>query len=138
MQMRPMFKYEINLTTITVAVGLAAMLWDASGRYVTLENQVAKLTTEAANWRDGHLQYHRERATDVSTQAARVDERIKQLETQNRTIDNLSYRMTVQEQGTTSLANAVNELRQTLNALSGDVRITREIVTRIDKGAKTE
>ena len=132
---KPAFEYKVNITTVVALVGLVATLWNASARYTRLETLALNLTSEASSWRNDHMIYHRDRATEAAQIVARTDERLKSLEGQGRAIDNLTYRMTIQEQGTTSLTAAVAELRQTINDVTGDIRLIREIVTRMENAS---
>lgn len=134
---RPAFKYEVNLTTIAALIGLFTAIWGASGRYNGLENQVLNLDEEAQVWRNNHMLYHQERAKETTAIVTRYDERLKSLETQSREFDRMEYRLTVQEQGTTSLTAAVADLRQIINDQSGDLRLIKEILQRIEKGSET-
>lgn len=134
---RPAFKYEFNLTTIAAVIGIVGSIWFASERYSKLESQVMRLDEEASDWRNNHMSYHRERMQEVTAATTRYDERLKRLEDASREFDRMEYRLTVQEQGTTSLTAAVAELRQTINDQSGDIRLIREIVQRIEKGDDT-
>lgn len=129
---KPVFKYEFNITTLVALTGLIGSLWLAAAQYTRVELQVDKLTAEAVNWRAEHMAFHRERAAETASIAGRTDERLKALEGQARAIDNLTYRMTVQEQGTTSLTAAVADLRQTISNVTGDIKLIREIVTRME------
>jgi hypothetical protein len=49
-----------------------------------------------------------------------------------RQYDNLAYRITVQEQGSQTLARSVEELKAAVNSQSADLRVIREILTRLD------
>lgn len=47
-----------------------------------------------------------------------------------RKYENLAYRITVQEQGSQTLARSVEELKAAVNSQSGDIRVMREILQR--------
>ncbi|MTH65081.1 hypothetical protein [Paracoccus shanxieyensis] len=136
---RPAFKNELNVTTVIAlamfaitACGLAVGFGEFRGQVSETNRDLEALKTDVLGWREAHAQFHRERAQEIAASGARTDERLKQVEAQSRVIDNLTYRMTVQEQGSTNLAAAVAELRQTINDQSGDIKLIREIVTRMD------
>lgn len=69
----------------------------------------------------------------VTTDVARIDQRTTTLEATARRFENLEYRVTVQEQGAQALTRAVEELKAALANQSADLRVIREIVTRIDQ-----
>lgn len=129
---KPTFKYEFNLTTIVAVVGLVGTVVSMTNQFSRMGSRVEVLEVSAANWRAEHMNFHRDRATEVASNNARLDERLRAVEGSIKTIDNMSYRLTVQEQGTTSLSAAVAELRQTITNVTGDIRLIREIVTRIE------
>ena len=77
-----------------------------------------------------------QRDADLSTMAremTRADQRIVALELSARRVENLEYRVTVQEQGAQALTRAVEELKTALANQGADLRVIREIVTRIDQ-----
>lgn len=123
---RPVVKNEINLTSgIAIAglvITLGTMVWKDSGYR-------ANMTA----WVSSHESYHVERARELTTHNVRTDERLKQVEALATTTANLEYRMAVQEQGTTSLTAAVADLRQGINDVTADIRLIREIVTRMER-----
>lgn len=125
----PTFRNEINWTTAAAILGMIATICGGAYYYGQLNTRVDVLADQATLWREGHMTYHSERLVEVTAEKMRTDERLKALEANARIIDNLQYRMTVQEQGTTSLTAAVAELGQSVNDISGDIRLIREIVT---------
>lgn len=129
---RPTFKNEWNVTTVIALMLFVATVVGWGQSYGRFSQRVDVLEREATAWRENHLQFHRERAQDNTATDTRLDERLKHLESQARSIDNLTYRMTVQEQGTTNLTAAVAELRQIINDVTGDIRLIREVVTRME------
>lgn len=123
---RPVIKNELNLTSAIAIAGLAitlgTMVWKDSG-----------YRSNMTSWVTSHESYHVERARELTTHNVRTDERLKQVEGHSTTIANLEYRMAVQEQGTTSLTAAVADLRQGINDVTADIRLIREIVTRMER-----
>jgi uncharacterized coiled-coil protein SlyX len=67
---------------------------------------------------------------------AHRDAKIVALEQDTRQLDNLAYRMAVQEQGTTTLSRSVEELKNTMNTLGADIRVMKEILTRQDAATR--
>lgn len=124
---RPTWKNEWNVTTLVALFGVAAMgggwLWTWSAT-----------TTRVSNWIAAHEELHKNRLADTTAANARFDERIKSVEMESRSLENIRYRLTVQEQGATNLARTVDELRQAIAQQNSDIRLIREIVTRLDPG----
>jgi len=53
-----------------------------------------------------------------------------------RKADQLSYRVTVTEQTTTSTATAIKELQNLVSQQAGDIKVVREILQRIEAGQR--
>ncbi|MCF1481647.1 MULTISPECIES: hypothetical protein [Rhizobium/Agrobacterium group] len=66
----------------------------------------------------------------------KIEERFKVNEVELRKLDNLSYRVTVAEQSATSISQAIKELQITASGQSGDLRVMREILQRIEAAQK--
>lgn len=127
MQLPPV-KKEININTL-ISVGgfvivIAGLVWNAS----TLAGDVDRMQS----WITQHEQLHKERQAQVTADIARIDQRFVALENSVRKIDNLEYRVTVQEQGAQTLGRSVEELKTSLASQGADLRVIREIVTRLD------
>lgn len=124
---KPVFKNEFNVTTVVALVGLASVLggwvWTASST-----------TSELRTWQVNHEQLHKDRNVTISSDQARTDQRLTGLEADSRKIENLAYRVTVQEQGSANLAKSVEELKNTVNGQSADIRVMLEILKRQDSG----
>lgn len=103
-------KKEVNYNTIISVCGFAIVL---AGMIWTTAQRDADLST-------------------LAREVSRADQRIVSLETSARRVENLEYRVTVQEQGTQTLARAVEELKTALANQGADLRVIREIVTRMD------
>lgn len=113
---RPTYRYEWNPNSIISILGFLLTLGSLAFAYGRFTGQVDNLKTSAA--------------TAIGT----IERRLDRLEAESKAIDNLSYRMTVQEQGATSLTRTVDELRQAISQQNSDIRLIREIVTRLDPG----
>lgn len=130
---KPIFKNELNLTTIVMAVGLVATLggwvWSASST-----------TQKIDSWISNHEQLHKDRLAQVTGTEARTEARLKatedNLQTISRKQDQTEYRITVQEQGSASLSRSVEELKNTVNGQSADIRVMLEILKRFDGSVK--
>lgn len=120
---RPVWKNEWNITTV---VALVLFVATAGGWFYANGQTNQKFESWVAN----HEQLHKDRQAVVTADTARHDTRLGAIETALRKVDNLEYRMTVQEQGSANLARSVEELKATVNSLGTDIRVIREIVER--------
>lgn len=128
-------------TSWVAVIGLLVGLFGVStaiGGFIYSRGQfdqgVAEMREDLARYIGEHADLHKNRQAEITSNSARLDERIKAVEVEARSLDNIRYRLTVQEQGAASLTRAVDELRQALAAQSSDIRLIREIVTRLDPG----
>lgn len=112
--LRPTVKNEINWATVAAIFG---MMMTASG----LIYQSGRFTT---------------RSESVEKRVGVVEFKIEALETVTGKYDNLAYRVTVQEQGSQALAKSIEDLKRSLADQSADLRVIREILTRLDKQGK--
>ncbi|MGF6253762.1 hypothetical protein [Ensifer sp. LBL] len=89
---------------------------------------------ELQNWKAGHELLHKERLVEVKAIEARNEERFRSLESEVRKIDNLSYRLTVTEQTSSSTAGAIKDLQGLLSQQAGDLKVIKEILQRVEGG----
>lgn len=135
----PPVKKEVNINTIVAVVGFAVTIvvsvvgWSASA--ATFKANVDEMERKYDGWIASHDQLHKERNVEVSSAQARTDQRITTLEADLRKVDNIEYRLTVQEQGTANLGRAVEELKGLVNNQGTDLKVIREILTRLDPRA---
>ena len=108
----PTWKWEWNLNTLVVLVGFASgfVAWGW-----TLNELQSGRTTNAAN-------------------IDRLDARLSALEVQSRRIDNHELRIANVEKQATDAATAMRAVEATLNALTTDVKVVREILQRLEAG----
>lgn len=106
----PPVKKELNINTIISVCGFGVMI---AGLVWTTAQRDADLSA-------------------LSLEYARADQRLVALETSTRRVDNIEYRITAQEQGSQTLGRAVEELKVALANQGADLRVIREIVTRMD------
>lgn len=69
---------------------------------------------------------------DLQVNTARNEERFRNIENEVRKIDNLTYRVAQTEQSTSTTATAIKELQSVLSQQSGDLKVVREILQRIE------
>ncbi|WP_143413017.1 hypothetical protein [Haematobacter missouriensis] len=124
---RPTWKNEINITAI-----LALLMFAITVGGVVLQH--GRFTQRVEQWIASHEDLHKQRLADLTASSARLDERIKSVEAESRSIDNLRYRMTVQEQERAADSKAQEDTRKELSQLTSDIRLIREILTRLDPG----
>lgn len=148
MTMPPKGRIEWNLNTIIMLIGFVAgiVTWGISiGIFVGKVSEIdAKFTREIARidsrhdqritasdarWRE-HDQLHRDRNAENAARDAKSEERFRVVEQELRKIDNLTYRLTVQEASTATLTRTVEEIKTAIGTLASDVRIVREILQR--------
>jgi len=129
-------KFEFNLNTALQLVTLCTVVVGGVTIWVNKSRDIEDLQT----WRTGHEQLHKERLVEVKGVEARYDERLKSVESDVRKLggitDNLSYRITTNEQATLSVAQSNKETQATLSQLGGDMRVVKEILQRIEAGQK--
>jgi len=130
-----------NINTTIAVCGFALTLlvsiigWSTSA--ATFRASVEEMGRKYDGWIAQHEVLHKDRLATVSATEARFDARIGALETAVRKQDNIEYRVTVVEQGSANLARAVEELKSALNSVVTDIRVVREIVTRLDVAPAT-
>jgi hypothetical protein len=123
---------EWNLNTVIQLVTLVGMIIGGVTIWVDKSRDIEELQT----WRTGHEQYHKERLAEVKAGEGRAEERFRSIESEVRKIDQLSYRVTVTEQTTTSTATAIKELQNLVSQQAGDIKVVREILQRIEAGQR--
>ncbi len=67
---------------------------------------------------------------------ARSEERFRSLEAEVRKIDNLAYRVASTEQSSTSTAVAIKDLQTLVSQQSGDLKVIKEILQRVEGGQR--
>lgn len=123
-------KLEWNLNTIIQLVTLVGMCAGGVAIWVNKGRDIEELQ----NWKAGHELLHKERLVEVKAIEARNEERFRSLESEVRKIDNLSYRLTVTEQSSTSTAGAIKDLQTLVSQQSGDLKVIKEILQRVEGG----
>lgn len=115
----PPVKREWNINTIISVLGFALTL-------VTLGVAYGQLTQQAV-----------ETAKSLDDYRATTDLRLSKLETETRQIDNLAFRLTAAESSNATVSRALDELQATVSQQSGDLRVIREILQRIERQGQT-
>lgn len=129
-------KLEWNLNTIIQLFTLVGMIVGGVAIWIDKSRDIEDLQ----GWRTSHEQFHKERLVEVKSIEARADERFRNLETEIRKIsgltDNLSYRITTNEQATSGIASTVKDIQTQLSQQSGDLREIKVILQRMEKGQR--
>lgn len=128
----PPVKREWNINTLIALAGfgltICAMIWTTAQR----DADLSTLRKEFTDYKTAHEQLHKDRLAAVSAIEARTDQRLSGLELSSRKQENIEYRVTVVEQGSANLAKSVEELKAAVNNQSADLRVIKEILTRLD------
>ena len=125
--------FEWNLNTLNQIGTLITMIVGGVALWVDKSRDIDELE----RWRQGHEQYHKERLAEVKATEARSEVRFRGLESAVRKIDNLEYRVTVTEQSTASIAATLKEVQTLLSDQSGDIKVVREILQRIEASQRS-
>lgn len=142
------FGSMINTGLILSAV--IAAVWKGGGIYEAMNNrdetnaaEIRRVEQKLDNmaqdqvkaW-EAHQQVHKDRLGDVKEREGRYEQRFIAIEKEQRRTDQLEYRLNVQEQQSIQTSAAIKEFSSSLNSLSGDVRVVKEILQRLDQPSK--
>lgn len=117
----PPVKREININTIILVVSFILTTAITAGGMVYTYAQMA-----------GQVDQSQVAFREYRTQN---DTRIAGMEIVTRQIDNLTYRMSTVETATSSFSRALDDLRAEMSQQSGDLRVIKEILTRLERQA---
>lgn len=112
---RPTVKNEINWATVVAVAGMALTVGGLILKTGEFTNTVETLTEAQSVYR------------------AETQQRFAALEEMSGKYDNLAYRVTVQEQAAAQTNAAIEELKRSLADQSADIKVIREILTRLDQ-----
>lgn len=125
-------KLEWNLNTILQLISLTTFA--ATGIWVWANT--TRDIEDLQRWRLGHEAYHKERLAEVKAMEGRTEERFRTIEAEVRKIDGLAYRIGAAEQSMATTAAAIRDLQDLVSAQSGDIKVIREILQRIEAGQR--
>ena len=117
----PTVKYEINLNTIVLIVGfgITTTAWGVTwGSFTSDVKAMDNKFTAEINRLDKNLSL--------------ADERARSADIELRKIENLGYRMTVQEQASVAQTRSVDELKVIVTTIASDMRFVKEATQRSD------
>lgn len=107
----PKLKNELNINTIIQIVGFLVLIAGGGAAWATALSAVAENSKDIGE--------HRIEIDKLKLEAAKMD--------------NLAYRITVTEQGQLNQARVAEQQGQQMNSLQSDMRVVREILSRIEK-----
>ena len=118
----PSFKYEINFNTVLMVVGFGATMtaWGVTWGSFTSNVRAMdeKFTAEIIRLD--------KRIDQGVAYEMKNDERNRSMELDVRKIENLTYRITVNEQTTSTLVKASDEMKTLITTVATDVKYLRE------------
>lgn len=137
-------RFGSMINTVLIVAALIGLIWKGGAYTQQVEADITKNAAgidrvereQGARW-TAHDALHKDRLADVKANEARTDERFKAIEGEVRKIERLDYRLTVTEQTSNTTANAIKELQSTLSETSGDLKVVREILQRIEAGQRS-
>lgn len=132
-------RFGSMINTVLITAALIGLIWKGGAYTQQVEADINRNAAgidridreQAARW-SAHDALHKDRLAEVKSNEARTDERFKAIEGEVRKIERLDYRLTVTEQTTSTTAGAIKELQSTLSETSGDLKVVREILQRIE------
>lgn len=110
----PKFRFELNLNTVVVLVGFAGGL--VAWGYTLSDIKMGRTANE--------------------TKITEISARVSANEMAVRRIDNHELRITNMEKAATDATSTMRSLEATLNGLATDMKVTREILQRIEASQK--
>ncbi|WP_037460753.1 hypothetical protein [Sinorhizobium fredii] len=125
-------KLEWNLNSILNLITLVGMIGGGGWIWANTTRDIEELQS----WRVSVEQAQKDRLAESRERDGRTDERFRGLEAEVRKIDNLTYRVTITEQSTATITTAIKDLQTLLNQQSGDLKVVREILQRIEAGQR--
>ena len=108
---RPIFRYEVNLNTVIQIITIVGVVWAISSQSTRME--------------EGQKQ-NRE-----AIQQIKAD--ISELKISTSAISALQFRVTALENSQAILMSNQKDFEKTVSGLASDMRLTREIVQRLDR-----
>lgn len=89
-------------------------------------NEIARNQESARLWREEHMAFHRERALEGQANILRLDERVKNMESERGRYENFLYRVTTLEGVVKELSASREVADEKLTKIATDVAIIKE------------
>lgn len=119
-----------TLITAISTIGLTGYTWANTTRDIQ----------DLVEWKTAHESTQRERLAEIKERDGKVDATISNLaqdiNAQAKKVDNLEYRVAVSETSMTAMALAQKDMQGSVSDMQGDLKVIREIVTRLDQSNK--
>lgn len=118
-------------------IGFLGLFFTAGEWKNTVETELVQIRTSTANWQTNHDAYHRDRLADTKEVQGAVNSRLSAIE---RMQQEEARKNDAQEQRIATIEKAVSTVEQnaattsrTLNEMSGNLQVMKEILSRIEK-----
>lgn len=139
MQM-PAYENKINWNTYISLAGFIFLIGanligfgEFRARVGELDRKILTLEENVVTWRVSHMDYHRERATEIATTNNRFDSRISTIESRLQELNTLVFRVQTLEAGAASLTRSIGDLTAAISTLTGDIRVIREGIDKLEQ-----
>ncbi|UWF60994.1 gp58-like family protein [Brucella sp. 2716] len=131
------------INTGLIVFSALAAIWRGGGYVERIQTDIRTNASEIqrvereqlAKW-EARADADQKRETEGKAIEARYDERIKSVEGDVRKLsgmaDNLSYRLTTNEQQQSSMLQTVKEIQSTQSGQGGDLKVIKEILQRLE------
>lgn len=123
-------RFEYNLNTWLLVFGIISGVATTGATTAWYAAKLDHADTRFSEWILRHESTNKERQSIVDSNFARLDERINSTAKEVNQIQNLAYRVTVNEQAVITITNSLKELQGSLNLLAQDSRVMRTILER--------
>ncbi|WP_062222260.1 hypothetical protein [Aureimonas sp. D3] len=114
-----------NVQTV-IAVG--AVAFAAASTFFTTGYKIERLE----EFKAAHEAFHDKRANELAELAGRNEQRFAGIDAQLRRLDELTFRVARADESISSTKEAIGKLEGTVNSLTSDIRVMREILERMD------
>jgi hypothetical protein len=129
----PAFRFEWNLNTVATLVSLGIIVFGGGAAWQSLKGD----QNDFLEWRKDHEQLHKDRQSEITGDSRAAEERVRGIESRLSVIDNLAYRLTVNEQSTAATAQVLKEVQAVVNKQAVDQATMLAILNRIDNTLRT-
>lgn len=100
------------------------------------KNEIAFVRTEAVKKWEDHNNYHNTRLGETKERDGNINQRLSGYDSEIRglttTVKELSYQSATQEKTLTTLTDSVKNIASNQSDMSGDMKVIREVLQRID------
>jgi predicted negative regulator of RcsB-dependent stress response len=129
-------KWEWNINTVAQIVGFLIIFATIISAWRDTQNQVGDINAWRISHEEGVKTLVAQEAAALSALTARIDSLAVANATASTAADRLGYRVAGLEAKSPQVDEALKELSRTLAEQSGDLKVIREILQRIEKGQR--